>query len=254
LQVPNGTVAGLGNLLNATNVTATEFTGVLKDADLRTLLHALKSLKGSVDLGEPEVTTLSGRQCQMRATEVITVVSNFLFQAGTSNGTSAVSPQLEQCETGPILDVVPYVLADGYTINLALIPSVTEFLGYDAPPNVPNLTGTNNEVQLPVILPRFSVRQMTANLNLRDNQTMVLGGMSEIRSSSTKSPVPVLGSIPLMGRLFQGQHEQTSTNELLVLVTATIVDPAGNRLHSDEELSRLPISAAPDAMGGSRQF
>lgn len=46
-------------------------------------------------------------------------------------GTSAISPITQSVETGPILDVVPYVLADGYTINLALIPSDTEFGGYD---------------------------------------------------------------------------------------------------------------------------
>ncbi len=46
-------------------------------------------------------------------------------------GTSAITPNTQPVETGPILDVVPYVLSDGYTINLALIPSVTEFGGYD---------------------------------------------------------------------------------------------------------------------------
>ncbi len=50
-----------------------------------------------------------------------------------SPGTSAISPITQSIETGPILDVVPYVLADGYTINLALIPSDTEFGGYDNP-------------------------------------------------------------------------------------------------------------------------
>ena len=53
-------------------------------------------------------------------------------------------------ETGPVLDVVPYVLSDGYTINLTLIPSLTDFAGYATPPSIANVTGSLNVVQLPV--------------------------------------------------------------------------------------------------------
>ena len=80
-------------------------------------------------------------------------------------------------ETGPVLDVVPYVLSDGYTINLTLIPSLTEFNGYDTPPDIPNVTGGLNVVQLPVVLPDFTVRQVVTTVNIWDNQTVVIGGL-----------------------------------------------------------------------------
>ncbi|MDR3456977.1 MAG: M56 family metallopeptidase [Verrucomicrobiae bacterium] len=245
LQVPRGTVAGLGNLVDSTNSTAAEFTGILDEAKTRAMLHSFAAGKGYETIGEPEVTTLSGRQCQIRATQTITVISNYLFQENTTtnvNGVSAITPQTIQFEAGPMLDVVPYVLADGYTINLTVIPTLNEFLGYDTGPDVPNVTGTNNRVQLPVFFPHFSKRQMTATLNLRDGQTVVIGGMPEIKAYTHK--VPVLGSVPLMGRLFRS--ENTTTNEILVFVTANIVDPAGNRVHTDEESSHFQINAAPD--------
>ena len=128
-------------------------------------------------------------------------------------------------ETGPILDVVPYVLSDGYTINLALIPSLTDFNGYDPTPNIPAVTGNLNVVQLPIVLPDFTIRQVVTTVNVWDNQTVVLGGLISSQVQSAKSEVPVLGDIPLLGRLFQSQSK-----------TATIVDPAGNRVHSDDEL------------------
>src|ERR1700722_4937881 len=53
-----------------------------------------------------------------------------------SPGVSAITPSEQQIETGPILDVVPYVLSDGYTINLTLIPSLIEFSGYQSPPSL----------------------------------------------------------------------------------------------------------------------
>ena len=139
-------------------------------------------------------------------------------------------------EIGPILDVVPYVLSDGYTINLTLIPSLTDFNGYDTPPSIANVTGSLNVVQLPVILPNFSIRQVVATVNVWDNQTVVIGGLISSQVSSQSDKVPVLGDIPLVGNLFQSNSKSTIKKNLMIFVTATIVDPAGNRVHSDDEL------------------
>jgi general secretion pathway protein D len=150
-------------------------------------------------------------------------------------GTSAISPITQSVETGPILDVVPYVLSDGYTINLALIPSDTEFGGYDTLA-LPQVAGNLNVVQLPTVLPRFTVRQVVTTVNVWDNQTVVLGGLITSTVNSTKDKVPVIGDLPLFGRFFQSQSKQTVKNNLMIFVTATIVDPAGSRVHSDDEL------------------
>jgi beta-lactamase regulating signal transducer with metallopeptidase domain len=104
-------------------------TGILYPENFKIILHSLESLKGAEMLGEPEATSTSGRQIQMFATKTISVVTNFTFQETSTN--SGIKPQSEQVEIGPVLDVVPYVLSDGYTINLTAIPSVIEFLGYD---------------------------------------------------------------------------------------------------------------------------
>jgi general secretion pathway protein D len=168
-----------------------------------------------------------------------------------SPGVSAITVTVQQVETGPILDVVPYVLSDGYTINLTLIPSLTDFNGYDTPPAIPNVTSGLNVVQLPVVLPNFTVRQVVTTVNVWDNQTVVIGGLISSSVSSTKDKVPVLGDIPLMGRLFQSQSKNTMRKNLMIFVTATIVDPAGNRVHQDEELpfAQSTIPAQPPGAG-----
>jgi general secretion pathway protein D len=161
---------------------------------------------------------------------------NNVFQAGTSS----ISPQTQSLETGPVLDVVPYVLADGYTINLALIPADTEFGGYDNANLPPGLTsgaiGNLNVVELPTVLPIFTVRQLVTTVNVWDNQTVVLGGLITSSVNNTKNKVPVLGDIPLVGRLFQSQDKATKRSNLMIFVTATIVDPDGSRVHTDDEL------------------
>jgi len=162
--------------------------------------------------------------------------------------TSAITPNQQQVEVGPVLDVIPYVLSDGYTLNLTLIPTVTEFNGYDTPPSIP---GVNNSsvVEVPTILPDFTVRQVVTTVNIWDNQTVVLGGLISSQVQNQKDKVPVIGDLPLVGRLFQSQSKTSVKKNLMIFVTATIVDPAGNRVHSDDELPFAQSTIPPQQPG-----
>jgi general secretion pathway protein D len=162
--------------------------------------------------------------------------------------TSAITPNQQQMEVGPVLDVLPVVLSDGYTINLTLIPSLTEFSGYDTAPAIPGV-GISSVVQVPTILPRFTVRQVITTVNIWDNQTVVLGGLISSTVQSSKDKVPMLGDLPLVGRLFQSQTKISAKKNLMIFVTATIVDPAGNRVHSDDELPFLQNTIPPQQPG-----
>jgi general secretion pathway protein D len=167
-------------------------------------------------------------------------------------GASAITPTTQAIETGPLLDVVPYVLSDGYTINLTLIPSVTEFAGYQTPPNIANVTGTLNVVQLPVILPSFTIRQVLTTVNIWDGQTVMLGGLVSSSTTTEKDKVPVVGDLPIVGRLFQSQMKVAVKKNLMIFVTATIVDPAGNRLHSEDELPFAQTTIPPQPPGAGQ--
>jgi general secretion pathway protein D len=170
-------------------------------------------------------------------------------------GTSAITPSTQAIETGPLLDVVPVVLADGYTINLTLIPSVTEFNGYQTPPSVATLTGpvgSLNVVELPTVLPYFTVRQVVTTVNIWDGQTVVLGGLITSTTQTENDKVPVIGDIPVLGRLFQSQTKASVKNNLMIFVTATIVDPAGNRVHSEDELPFAQNAIPPQPPGAGK--
>ena len=140
-------------------------------------------------------------------------------------------------------------LSDGYTINLTLIPSLTEFVGYDTPPSVANVTAGLNVVQLPIILPDFTVRQVVTTVNIWDHQTVVIGGLVSSVVDSELDKVPVLGDLPFLGKLFQSQTKTSAKKNLMIFVTATIVDPAGNRVHSDDELPFAQGSLPPQPPG-----
>jgi len=161
---------------------------------------------------------------------------------------SAIQPIQQQIEVGPVLDVLPYVLSDGYTINLTLIPSLTEFAGYGTAPQIPGVN-VANVVTVPTVLPNFTVRQVLTTVNIWDNQTVVLGGLISSKINTTKDKVPVLGDLPLAGRLFQSQSKQSIKKNLMIFVTATVVDPAGNRVHSDDELPFAQGTIPPQEPG-----
>jgi Flp pilus assembly secretin CpaC len=172
----------------------------------------------------------------MRATQVINVITNFAFQEEWTNqdGTiisNSVVPQTAKVETGPVLDVIPFVLADGYTINLTVIPSLTEFLGYDKSTNIINaVTRAGETVRLPTVLPRFRVQQASTHLRLWDNQTAVLMNL----------PAKVV-----VGGQEVSADSKRQDKEIVVFITATLVDPVGNRLHTDDQLPFARTGAPP---------
>jgi general secretion pathway protein D len=269
---------GLNNTLNGNALPAIgTITGILTDPNFQVVLHALEQRAGSEELSAPEVTTTSGRQTEMKSTEVISVVTGMSFNNGANSGganantvaggtggtvvnqagIASAAANTQSVEVGPVLDVMPYVLSDGYTLNLTLIPSLTEFEGYDLVNGVAPtaaaaaVAGVANAVQLPVILPVFSVRQVLTTVNVWDGQTVVLGGLIASKITTEKDKVPVLGDVPLLGRLFQSQTKSSVKQNLMIFVTPTIVDPAGNRVHSEDELpfAQTAIPLQPPGAG-----
>jgi len=66
-------------------------TGILTDPNFRVVLHALEQRTGTESLAEPEVTTISGRQTQMRATQILTIITGFNFQSGGGGTTTTTT-------------------------------------------------------------------------------------------------------------------------------------------------------------------
>ena len=251
---PNATDQLVTGGLRTPSTSLFTLTGILTDPQFRVAIKALQQRSGSELLAQPEVTTTSGRQAQMKATDVKSIVTSFSFsQSQNTGGTTGtgttvnqaqptvVYPLPEQMELGPVLDVIPCVLADGYTINMTLIPTLTEFVGYDNPNEVLTSGAINQSISgglimVPTVLPRFKVRQVVSTVNVWDGQTVVLGGLLSETVTTIKDQVPMLGDLPLVGRLFRSESKSTSKKNLLIFVTPLLIDPAGNRLHSEDEM------------------
>ena len=152
------------------------------------------------------------------------------------------SPITTGIAQGPVLNVLPTVNADGYSINMALIPSIVEFVGYDDPgpfsfigQSVAGST-VGVPIQAAVPLPRTRVRQVVTSVVVWDQQTVMLGGLISENVVNTRDKLPVLGDLPLFGKLFRSEHKITRKSNLVIFVTPTIIDPAGNKVHTPSEM------------------
>jgi general secretion pathway protein D len=78
---------------------------------------------------------------------------------------------------------------------------------------------------------------------------VVLGGLISEDVTRLKDKVPVLGDLPLVGRLFRSESSQTLKKNLVIFVTPTIIDPAGNRLHAEGTMPFDQSSIPPGQPG-----
>jgi general secretion pathway protein D len=256
--------AGLENTVGtqaASMPTLATVTGILTDPQFRMAIQAIQQRNGSDLLSAPRVTTLSTRQAHVAVQDIVDIVTSVELGETSSTGVGATSsiggltggaaiaasssyattPFVE----GPSLDVMPTVSADGFSIQMVLIPTYTEFVGYDPPGAfVPQATSVSSSaLGVPITavlpLPHYRVRQAVTSVNVWDGQTVVLGGLISETITKQKDEVPVLGDLPLVGRFFRDETSQSSKENLLIFVTPTIIDPAGNRVHK-EDMSDMP--------------
>ena len=250
--------AGIRNTANAPALAT--LTGILTDPQFRVVVRALEQREGVELLSAPDVTTLSGRQAQLQVVDIKTIVTgNSQNQTGSGGGgntgigggnsgggvvATTSSYETQPLPFGPVLDVIPYVSADGFTVQMVIIPTITEFVGYDDPgqfiPQAQSVSSGAAGVGLPLTaqlpLPHFRVRQVTTTSIIWDGQTIVLGGLLSENVSKVKDKVPVIGDLPFIGRFFRSESNITEKKNLVIFVTPTIIDPAGNRVHTDEQL------------------
>ena len=209
-------------------------TGILTDPQFRVAIQAIEQRDGSDILSMPRITTLSGRQARVSVTDLVDII-NGVRNTAVRFGSNAPAPgdTTNTPEEGPVLDVIPTVNADGFTIHLVLNATLRQFLGYDMPAQIASQSNAVSSLQTgvptnaPPPVPRYRNVSRAATAIVWDGQTVVLG-------------VP-------MPELDPGQPQSTNTQSanLLIFITATIVDPAGNRVHTDDEMPFAKVSVPP---------
>jgi general secretion pathway protein D len=148
-------------------------------------------------------------------------------------------------DVGVVLNVTPVVAPDGYTIDLTMLPQIVQLhrwidYGY-------TLTrGDGSEQHVPMRQPIFYTRTIATSISIWDGQTVVMGGLITESELTSHDKVPVLGDLPLVGKLFSSKTSKSEKVNLLIFVTAYLVDPSGKKLNKGSD-----IAAAGQTQTGS---
>ena len=216
-----------------------KISSILTNPELSLALHILNSRQGADLLSAPKVVAQAGTKATIKVvTEYIYPTEYNVEMLESSNSTlnsttytgAVVEPQsFETREVGVILEVTPEVTPDGSMINLTLTPSVV------SEPTWKNYGSTypvdsGEYVQLPMEQPFFPVRSIATSVQIYNGATVVMGGMITEERITNEDKIPFLGDIPLIGFLFRNKYEQSIKRNLLLFVTAELVDPSGRKV------------------------
>jgi type II secretory pathway component GspD/PulD (secretin) len=208
--------------LGVTNIPSESSTqqvaGALTAAQFRSALSRLEHRNDAKTISEAQVTTLSGRQCQI---QTIIDTPPILFES--TNGLVRTNVMVPNAS----VDIIPTVEPDGRSIRVTVTPALVEFLGYDDPGTfvVNSVAGglhSAESVGRVLPMPHFRVRQMSANVRVGDGQTLVLARTTVTEMLGEKTVLPTR---PLW---------EDSKHRLLVFITPTLIDSNGNRVNPDE--------------------
>ena len=101
-------------------------------------------------------------------------------------------------------------------------------------------------------MPVFSTRRVETALTIYDGYTVAVGGLMREDVQNVEDKVPILGDIPLVGRLFQTKAENRIKSNLIIFVTAQIIDATGRPLRGAEAAgTSLPVAAPAGGADGT---
>lgn len=218
--------------------------GIIDGVQLAVAIDALSRETGSDLLSSPKVTVLSGVEAKIVVAQELRYPESYgeiqsevgtSSSSGSGSGSAGVTitagtPQdFTTRNVGVEMRVTPTV-EENQNIHLDLEPQVTEFEGFIEYGGTSVAISGGRTVTVPsgFYQPIFSVRSVRTRVTVFDGATVVLGGLTREEVKTMNDKVPVLGDIPLLGRLFQSKGETRQKKNLLIFVTANLISPGGS--------------------------
>ena len=172
-------------------------------------------------LAEPTITTISGHEAQFLSG------GEFPYRVIQGGAGNFASVTIMFQPYGVKLKFTPQVNSDG-TILLQVAPEVSA-LDYT---NAVTISGYT--------IPAISTRRAETEVELRDGESFSISGLLDHRTTVLLSKVPGIGSVPVLGELFKSKNNTHSVEELVVIVTATVVDPLHHNANPTTPKMSLP--------------
>ena len=213
--------ASTASLFPTTEADPTLKMGVLAN-DVAVFLQMLDQVKNTTVLARPSVTVLNRQKAQVNIGAKVGYLSTTQTQTSTTQ-------EVQYIDTGIKLTFRAFISPDGM-VRMELNPSIVN-AEYK---NVKSVTGGTGAGTGDVQIPNQTTQELRTNVRVKSGQTIVLGGLFREDSVSTNRQVPVLGDIA--PGAFSGQADRTVRQEVIFLVTPTIVQDPKSDLDGDKAL------------------
>ena len=180
--------------------------GTLSVGELNAVLDLLEQNNNSKLLSDPRITTLENNEAEIKIQIVIPIptVNRFTEAASTTDILTFYDEEI-----GISLKVTPRINEAG-KITMDVQPIVEDIIGYAGPP----------DNQKPIT----TERSIRTRITVTDGETAALGGLLKESEIQIERKVPLLGSIPFLGKLlFTNKSKEKSTTDLLILITPHIM-------------------------------
>ena len=182
---------------------------VLGRHTLLTFLEALQSLSLSDIQAAPVVTVMDNRSAKIQVGEQTPVrvidVGSMTQQGGGQGGLQAPRATVQFRNTGVILDVTPHVTGDHILLEMHAERSQAVASAGDA--------GVT-----------FQTQEATTQVTVKDGETAVVGGLTLIEKIRSRTGIPVLMDVPVLGALFRKTEDSEHKRDLLIMVTPHIMN------------------------------
>lgn len=190
-----------------TDVAGVGLIGINSIDHVNALAEAQKQDGAVKILAEPNIVAISGQEGSFLAGGEILIP--------VANGDGAID--LESKEFGVGLKFTPTVLEDGQ-IHMRVAPEVTDLVGFT---NVAN----TSVFGAATLVPTLTTRRVSTAVELKDGQSLAIGGLLHDKTNESINRFPLLGEIPILGALFRSSEFQKSKTELVIVVTPRLVKP-----------------------------
>jgi type II secretory pathway component GspD/PulD (secretin) len=181
--------------------------------------------QGDVEvIAKPRLRTLNNQTALIKVGEEMPFFNtSTTYLPGTSSGTTTTLQENEVTSVtiGTILSITPQISEDDY-VSMDISPVLT------------SLRAVVSQGQ--TTAPDLDTKQASTMVRVRDGTTVVLGGLIQTLRARNDNKIPVLGDIPLLGKLFTGTFRAKQKRELVIFVTPHIIR------NNEESVVAQPVS------------
>ncbi len=184
-------------------------------SDISVFLRLLDQVTDTTILSNPKILALNRQPARV-------LVGKRVGYLNTTSTETSTTQSVEFLDTGTQLYFRPFVSSEG-EIRMELKPQVSAA-------EIRTVTDANGAA---VTIPDEVTQELVTNVNVKDGQTIVLGGLFTENTTFTRRQVPFLGDLPIIGNAFRGNEDTTNRAEIIFLITPSIVTDTMISTHAD---------------------